>query len=78
MGSPDKTTPWNDSLGRASIRTAQVLLLLVLTVVVVYALIQVRLVVIPALLALILAAAIAPFVHWLRRRGWPSTPRQDS
>lgn len=73
MGSPDKTTPWNDSLGRASIRTAQVLLLLVLTVVVVYALIQVRLVVIPALLALILAAAIAPFVHWLRRRGWPST-----
>ena len=73
MGSPDKTTPWNDSLGRASTRTAQVLLLLVLTVVVVYALIQVKLVVIPALLALILAAAIAPFVHWLRRRGWPST-----
>ncbi|MEO3934624.1 AI-2E family transporter [Micrococcaceae bacterium Sec7.4] len=73
MGSPEKTTPWGDSLGRASIRTAQVLLLLVLSVVVVYALIQVRLVVIPALLALILAAAIAPFVHWLRRRGWPST-----
>mgnify|MGYP000288823489 FL=1 len=73
MRSPEKTTPWGDSLGRASIRTAQVLLLLVLAVVVVYALIQVRLVVIPALLALILAAAIAPFVHWLRRRGWPST-----
>ena len=73
MGSPEKTTPWSDSLGRASIRTAQVLLLLVLSVVVVYALIQVRLVVIPTLLALILAAAIAPFVHWLRRRGWPST-----
>lgn len=68
----EKTTPWGDSLGRASIRTAQVLLLLVLTVVVVYALIQVRLVVIPALLALILAAAISPFVHLLRRRGWPS------
>ena len=46
---------------------------MVLAVVVVYALIQVRLVVIPALLALILAAAIAPFVHWLRRRGWPSS-----
>lgn len=73
MGSPEKTSPWGDSLGRASIRTAQVLLLLVLTVVVVYGLIQVRLVVIPALLALILAAAIAPFVHWLRRKGWPST-----
>ncbi|MEC5191417.1 MULTISPECIES: AI-2E family transporter [unclassified Arthrobacter] len=73
MGSPEQTTPWSDSLGRASIRTAQVLLLLVLTVVVVYALIQVRLVVIPALLALILAAAIAPLVQWLRRRGWHST-----
>ncbi|MEC5179629.1 AI-2E family transporter [Arthrobacter sp. CG_A4] len=73
MASPEQTPPWNDSLGRASIRTAQVLLMLVLSVVVVYALIQVRLVVIPAVLALILAAAIAPFVHWLRRRGWPST-----
>ena len=73
MGSPEQTTPWSDSLGRASIRTAQVLLLLVLAVVVVFALIQVRLVVIPAVLALILAAAISPFVHWLRRRGWPGT-----
>lgn len=72
MGSPELRTPWSDSLGRASIRTAQVLLLLVLAVVVVFALIQVKLVVIPAVLALILAAAIAPFVHWLRRRGWPS------
>ncbi|MDQ0819307.1 putative PurR-regulated permease PerM [Arthrobacter sp. V4I6] len=73
MRSPEKTSPWSDGLGRASIRTAQVLLLVVLAVVVVYALIQVRLVVIPALLALILAAAIAPFVHWLRRKGWPGT-----
>ncbi|MET1020881.1 MAG: AI-2E family transporter [Arthrobacter sp.] len=73
MGSPEKTSPWNDSLGRASIRTAQVLLMLVLAVLLVYGLIQVKLLVIPGLLALILAAAIAPFVHWLRRRGWPST-----
>ncbi|MET1065481.1 MAG: AI-2E family transporter [Arthrobacter sp.] len=73
MGSPETTTPWSDSLGRASIRTAQVLLMLVLSVLVVYGLIQVKLLVIPGLLALILAAAIAPFVQWLRRRGWPST-----
>ncbi|MGY2744887.1 AI-2E family transporter [Arthrobacter sp. UYCu723] len=73
MGSPEQTTPWTDSLGRASIRTAQVLMLLVLATVAAYALIQVRLVVIPAVLALILAAAIAPFVHWLRRKGWPGT-----
>ncbi|MHA7283576.1 AI-2E family transporter [Arthrobacter sp. TMS2-4] len=61
--------PWRDSLGTASIRSAQVLLLLVLGVVAVYALIQVRLVVIPILLAIILAAAIGPFVNWLRRKG---------
>ncbi|TKV28655.1 AI-2E family transporter [Arthrobacter sp. NamB2] len=65
--------PWRDSLGTASIRAAQVLLLLVLAVVAVYALIQVRLVVIPMLLALILAAAIGPFVNWLRRKGWGPT-----
>jgi predicted PurR-regulated permease PerM len=62
--------PWRDSLGNASIRAAQVLVLLALAVVAVYALIQVRLVVIPMLLALILAAAIGPFVNWLRRKGW--------
>lgn len=62
--------PWRDSLGHASIRSVQVLMILVLAVVAVYALIQVRLVVIPMLLALILAAAIGPFVNWLRRKGW--------
>ncbi|MFJ6001589.1 AI-2E family transporter [Arthrobacter sp. NPDC092385] len=67
---PDSRGPWRDSLGNASTRAAQVLLLLVLAVVAVYALIQVRLVVIPMLLALILAAAIVPFVNWLRRKGW--------
>ena len=83
MGSPDKTTPWGDSLGRASIRTAQVLLLLVLTVVVVYALIQVRLVVIPTLLALtagtILAGIIGAIlavplvaVAWAAIKAWNS------
>lgn len=65
--------PWQDSLGGASIRAAQVLLLLVLAVISVYALLQVRLVVIPILLALILAAAIGPLVNWLRRKGWPSS-----
>ncbi|MBG6218527.1 putative PurR-regulated permease PerM [Arthrobacter sp. CAN_A6] len=67
-----ETGPWQGPLGRTSIRVAQVLLLLVLAVVMVYALIQVRLVVIPMLLALILAAAIGPLVLWLRRKGWPS------
>lgn len=69
---PQQRNPWHDGWGRASIRAAQVLLLLGLAWVLVYGLIQIRLVIIPVLLAVILAAAIAPFVHWLRRKGWPS------
>jgi predicted PurR-regulated permease PerM len=69
---PEQSSPWHGALGRASIRALQVLLLLFLAVVLVYALVQIKLVVIPLLLALILAAAIAPLVNWLRRKGWPS------
>ncbi|MFP5367475.1 MAG: AI-2E family transporter [Actinomycetes bacterium] len=67
----NQQSPWKDGLGRASIRGAQLLLLVTVLVVSVYALIQVRLVVIPLLLALILAAAISPLVNMLRRKGWP-------
>ncbi|MBO0909960.1 MULTISPECIES: AI-2E family transporter [Arthrobacter] len=63
---------WSGSLGHAAQRAAQILLVLVLAVVAIYGLLQITLVVIPVLLALILAAAIAPFVNWLRRKGWPS------
>lgn len=62
---------WNDGLGHAALRSAQLLLVLLLVGVAVYGLTRVTLVVIPLLLALILAAAIAPFVNWLRRKGWP-------
>ncbi len=68
----ERPDPWQDGLGRASTRAGQMLLLLTLAAVLGYVLIQVRLAVIPLLLALILAAAIAPLVNWLRRRGWPS------
>ncbi|MBF4993397.1 AI-2E family transporter [Arthrobacter gandavensis] len=75
--SPNESEPkrlagyWNDGLGHAAVRSAQLLLVLLLVGVAVYGLTRVTLVVIPLLLALILAAAIAPFVNWLRRRGWP-------
>lgn len=62
---------WSDNLGRVGIRCAQVLLVLALAAVSVYGLLQVRLLVIPVLIALILAAAIGPFVNLLRRRGLP-------
>ena len=62
---------WIDSLGRAGMRSAQVLLVLALAVVAVYGLLQIRLLVISLVIALILAAAIGPFVNMLRRRGLP-------
>lgn len=68
----NQPSPWRDGLGRVSIRSAQLLLLVTTVVVSIYGLIQIRLVVIPLLLALILAAAISPLVNMLRRRGWPS------
>ena len=70
---PAASATWEGALGRAALRALHVLLLLALFVVSVYALIQVRLVVIPLLLALILASAIGPFVSWLRRKGCSSS-----
>jgi putative heme transporter len=73
-GQPDHKPPrelWSDNLGRVAIRCAQVLLVLAVAAVSVYGLLQVRLLVIPVLIALILAAAIGPFVNLLRRRGLP-------
>jgi predicted PurR-regulated permease PerM len=70
---PRETKPpsalWSDGLGRVGIRAAQILLILTVAVVSVYALMQIKLLVIPILIALILAAAIGPFVNMLRRRG---------
>ncbi|MGX1159994.1 putative PurR-regulated permease PerM [Arthrobacter sp. SLBN-100] len=64
-------TLWTDGLGRVATRSAQVLLILTVAVASVYALMQIKLLVIPILIALILAAAIGPFVNMLRRRGLP-------
>ena len=62
---------WGDSLGRSAIRAAQALLVLTLVAGVIWALTRVPVVLIPTLLALILAAAISPMVHWLNRHRWP-------
>ncbi len=73
--SPGDNSPssiWSDSLGKAGMRSAQILLILTVAVIAIYGLLQVKLVVIPLLLALILAAAIGPVVNWLHSKGWPS------
>ena len=62
---------WADPLGRATIRALQGLVLLSATAVVVYGLIQLKLVVIPLLIALVLAAALNPLVASLRRHRVP-------
>ncbi|MGQ1838536.1 AI-2E family transporter [Kocuria turfanensis] len=62
---------WADGLGRATIRALQGLVLLTAAVVVVYGLIQLKLVVIPLMVALILASALNPVVAFLRRHRVP-------
>ncbi|MBO0610951.1 AI-2E family transporter [Myceligenerans salitolerans] len=63
---------WSDSFGRVGTRSLQVLT--VVAVVAVFGFVGTRLtlVVIPVLIALVLAAAISPLVSFLRRRGLPS------
>jgi predicted PurR-regulated permease PerM len=63
---------WKDSLGRTGIRSGQLLLVIALISVVVFALTRVSLVVTPVLIALILAAAIAPVVKWFTTKGVPA------
>jgi predicted PurR-regulated permease PerM len=58
-----------DKLGVLGLRSAQILLVLILATVAVYALIQLKLVVIPIIIALILASAFSPVIKWLRNRG---------
>lgn len=64
--------PWRDPLGRASTRSAQVLIIIALLTVVIFAITQVTLAFIPIILALILTAAISPVVKWFMSKGWPS------
>ena len=68
------TTPqsvWQDKLGRLSIRCVQILAVLVVAIAIVYAAISLKLVVIPVIIALILACAVRPMVLWMERRGLP-------
>ncbi|MEO6200925.1 MAG: AI-2E family transporter [Cryobacterium sp.] len=68
-GRPSLRELWTDRMGWLGIRSGQALLVIALASVLVFGLVQVKLVVIPVLISVILAAAIAPLVGWLRRRG---------
>lgn len=62
---------WMDGLGKAAIRSIQVLAVGALAWMVIVAATRVPLVTTPVLLALILASAMAPVVRWLASHGWP-------
>ena len=63
--------PWRDGFGRVAVRSAQVLLVLAVVVVVGFVMVRLRLVVVPLLIATLIAAAATPLVEWLARRGVP-------
>ncbi len=56
---------WSDSFGRLAQRSGQVLLVLTIVVLIVYAATKLQLVVVPVLIALIVASAFRPVVRWL-------------
>jgi putative heme transporter len=58
-----------DRLGTASLRSGQIIVILILAIGGVFALVQLKLVVIPLLIALILAAAASPVLKAMRKRG---------
>ncbi|RWZ58421.1 AI-2E family transporter [Labedella populi] len=63
---------WSDGFGRLGTRSLQLIAILIVVIGVVYVITQLTLVFIPLSIALILAAAFHPFMHWMRRKGVPS------
>ena len=62
---------WQDGFGRAATRSAQALLIVALLALVGWVMIRLRLVVVPVLIATLIAAAVSPLVSWLERRRIP-------
>lgn len=69
---PPRRSPWGDALGRAAIRSGQLVLVALALAVVIVILVRLRLVVVPVTVAVMLAAAVWPLVGWLRARGVPN------
>lgn len=63
---------WADSFGRLATRALQIILVLIVVTGVIFTMMQLTLVIIPVILALIIAAAFSPVMRWMRRRGVPS------
>lgn len=68
---PPRKTQWTDGFGRLATRSVQIIAVLLVVSVLVFGMTQLSLVVIPVVIALILAAAINPLMRWMRSRGVP-------
>jgi predicted PurR-regulated permease PerM len=66
---PSLRSLMTDKMGALAVRSGQIIVVLVLAVIVVFALVQLKLVVIPVLIALIVAAAASPIMRFLKKRG---------
>ncbi|GHD39743.1 AI-2E family transporter [Mycetocola manganoxydans] len=64
---PSPRKLWTDRIGYLGTRSIQLLVIILLAGVVIYGMVQLKLVVIPVLIALIVAAAASPVILWLRR-----------
>jgi predicted PurR-regulated permease PerM len=62
---------WQDGFGRAATRSVQALVIVALLALVGWVMIRLRLVVVPVLIATLIAAAVSPLVSWLERRRLP-------
>ncbi|WP_370275207.1 AI-2E family transporter [Frondihabitans sp. PhB161] len=63
---------WSDAFGRLATRCLQIILVIIVATGLVFAMTQLSLVVIPVVLALIVASAIYPLLELMRRHGVPS------
>jgi predicted PurR-regulated permease PerM len=63
---------WADGLGVFAIRALQIMIVVAIAAATIIGIQQITVVTIPLVLALIFAAAFAPVMSWLRRRGVPS------
>ncbi|HLS00977.1 MAG TPA: AI-2E family transporter, partial [Beutenbergiaceae bacterium] len=61
------TSVWSDKFGRVATRCIQILAMLALAAVGIFLIVQLRLILVPVIIALILASALNPIMEHLRR-----------
>ena len=66
---PSLRSLFTDKFGQLSVRSVQIIVVVVLAALVVFALVQLKLVVIPVLIAIIIASALSPVMRFMRKRG---------